>query len=178
MSQPGRSPIITSLISGDEFDRTVFRDALSRFASGVTVVTAAQDGQQFGMTVSAFCSISLDPHLVMIALTEDKETTVAIRETGWFVVNVLKADQQSVSDGFAWRDIDERFEGIAWSYGPDDLPIIDGNLATLVCSVDAIHQGGDHLIFVGKAVSGHVGEGDPLVYSQGRYRFLVPEVPH
>jgi flavin reductase (DIM6/NTAB) family NADH-FMN oxidoreductase RutF len=142
------------------------------------VVTAAQDGRQFGMTVSAFCSISLDPHLVMVALTEDKETTGVIRETGRFVVNVLRADQHHVSDGFAWRDIDERYEGIPWSYGPDDLPIIDGNLATLVCSVSDIHQGGDHLIFIGEAVSGNVGEGDPLIYSQGRYRYLVPEVDH
>ena len=141
----------------------------------MTVVTAAQDGRQYGMTVSAFCSISLDPHLVMVALTEDKETTVVIRETGWFVVNVLTADQRAVSDGFAWRDIADRFEGIDWSYGPHDLPILGGNLATMVCSVDDIHQGGDHLIFVGKAVSGSVGEGDPLIYSQGRYRALVAE---
>lgn len=139
------------------------------------MVTTAKDGRQYGMTVSAFSSISLDPHLVMVALTEDKEPTVVIRETGWFVVNVLAADQQYVSDGFAWRDVADRFEGIDWSYGPHDLPMIDGSLATMVCSVDAIHQGGDHLIFIGKAESGSVTEGDPLIYSQGRYRFLVPE---
>jgi flavin reductase (DIM6/NTAB) family NADH-FMN oxidoreductase RutF len=108
----------------------------------------------------------------MVSLTAEKPTTEAIRESGWFVVNILAADQQHVSDGFAWRDVAERYEGIDWSYGPNDLPVIDGSLATLVCSVRDIHLGGDHVIFVGEAVAGHVAEGEPLIYSQGRYRSL------
>jgi flavin reductase (DIM6/NTAB) family NADH-FMN oxidoreductase RutF len=165
---------ITTLITGDDFNRDLFRTALSRFASGVTVVTGAHDGERTGMTVSAFSSISLEPHLVMIALTEGKATTELIRTSGWFVVNILAADQQPVSDGFAWRDVAERYEGIDWSYGPNDLPIIDGSLATLVCRVHDVHVGGDHLIFVGEAVAGRVADGEPLVYSQGRYRSLNP----
>lgn len=154
----------------------MFRTALSRFASGVTVVTSARDGELVGMTVSAFSSISLDPHLVMVSLAEDKPTTRVVTGTGWFVVNVLRDDQRELSEGFAWRADLERFDGVDWSYGPHDLPILTGTLATLVCRVHHTTAGGDHVIIIGEAIAGRIDDGEPLVYSQGRYRVLAEDV--
>lgn len=177
MADPTRSFPISTLRSGDEFDRDVFRTALSRFASGVTIVGSLLDGEKRGMTVSAFSSIALEPQLVMVALTDSKDTARAVRSSGWFVVNVLRADQRHVADRFAWDDETERYDGVDWYAGPEGLPVLSDCLATFVCRVRSIHGGGDHLVIIGEAVAGEVDDGEPLIYSQGAYRRLAAEDP-
>lgn len=148
-----------------------FKKAMSRFASGVTVVTTTHEGERYGLTVSAFCSLSLQPPLVLVCIDDRVRSRDPIEKTGHFAVNVLRADQEAVSSRFASR-VDDRFRDIETTAGVLGDPFIDGSLTSVECRlVDAL-PGGDHTIFVGEVVETRVGDGDPLLYSQGAYRRL------
>lgn len=156
-------------------NRETFRSVLGQFASGVTIVTSALDGEIGGMTVSAFSSVALEPHLVLVCLTIDKPTTKLVQEAGAFGVNILAAGQAEISNGFAFKDAPERFDGIEWSLGPEGMPLIAGSVAAMECSVVQSHVAGDHVVFIGEANAAWIHEVDPLVYAQGRYRSLAPD---
>jgi len=153
-------------------DRETFRSTLSRFASGVTVVTSALGGDIGGMTVSAFCSVALEPHLVLVSLAVDKETTKLVAESAMLAVNILSAGQERLSERFAFVDHGERFDGVDWSRGVTGLPHLAGALAVLECRVTASLPAGDHVIYVGEVHAAWIADGEPLVYSQGAYRPL------
>lgn len=147
-----------------------FRSILGRFASGVTVVTTELDGELGGMTVSAFSSVALEPPLVLVCLTVDKPVTRLVSRAGRFAVNILSADQEQLSEDFAYRDPAERFDGWEWAPGSDGLPLLAGTLASLECRVVQHHRAGDHVVFIGEALSGTLADpADPLVYTQGGY---------
>lgn len=153
--------------------RDEFRSALARFASGVTVVTAkGADGKDYGITVSAFCSVSLDPPLVLVCIENDAGSCRAVRESGFFVVNVLAEDQQHFSDRFASK-LPDKFAGVEFREGFQGIAVLPGTLAALECRVRDAFNGGDHTIFVGEIeISGVADAGAPLVYFHGRYRKL------
>lgn len=147
-----------------------FRDALARWASGVTIVTAADGERIHGMTVSAFSSVSLDPPLVLICADKSSNTLGVIEAGRCFAVNVLRAGQEALSNRFASKkDEHRRFEDVEWSTGATGAPLLAGVLATLDCRVVAAHDSGDHVIYVGGVESAEVGEGTPLVYYQAGY---------
>ncbi|MQX35293.1 flavin reductase family protein [Roseospira navarrensis] len=153
-------------------DSVSFRKALGSFASGVTVVTALDDtGQPVGLTVSAFCSVSLDPPMILICL--DKR--VSNRETfrrGPFAVNVLSHRQQAVSNRFAEKR-DDRFAGIAHTPGRNGAPVLDGCLAVIECTPEHIADGGDHDIIVATVTRvDRTEDGAPLIYYRGGYAAL------
>ena len=151
-----------------------FRAALRRWASGVSVVTARAGDLVHGMTVSAFASVSLDPPLVLVCADKASNTLGVIDAGGVFAVNVLAADQQALSRRFASKkDEDRRFEGVAWRGLRTGAPILAGVLAALDCRVAAAHDAGDHVIYVGAVEAVVEGEGEPLVYYDGRYRHLA-----
>ena len=147
-----------------------FRSLVGSFATGVTVVTSAHEGKATGMTVSAFSSVSMDPPLVLVCLTKGKPTTDLVDGSRRFVVNVLSAHQQAVSDQFAYLDAEERLFSVAYELDESGLPILDGAVAHLACRVQRVEEAGDHLIFIGEVESGDVAEGDPLLYYRGAYR--------
>lgn len=149
-----------------------YRAILSRFASGVTVVTARRGEQLSGMTVSAFCSVSLRPPLVLVSLTTGRPTTELIAETGWYAVNVLSEDQAPVSEHFAFTEPAARFDDVPWSPGPHGTPLLKGTIGSLECRVDDIHQAGDHQIIVGEVMFASMSPGLPVVYTQRRYHTL------
>jgi flavin reductase (DIM6/NTAB) family NADH-FMN oxidoreductase RutF len=104
-------------ISNDEF-----RAALGSFASGVTVVTTMDGaGRAHGITVSAFCSVSLEPHLVLICIEKSTASHYAFEESGMFVVNILSEDQPAISERFASPNID-KFDGIGHTIGELEPP--------------------------------------------------------
>jgi 3-hydroxy-9,10-secoandrosta-1,3,5(10)-triene-9,17-dione monooxygenase reductase component len=154
-------------------DAVTFRHALSRFPSGVTVVTVrGDDGRDYGMTVSAFASLSLQPPLVLVCIGEDATIASAVAAAGHFAVSVLSQDQEALARRFAESDAD-RFAGNAVTRGVGGLALLDGAAAHLQCAIVARHRGGDHTIVVGEVLFATTVEGAlPLVYALGRYTRL------
>ncbi|MGD9630562.1 MAG: flavin reductase family protein [Pyrinomonadaceae bacterium] len=152
-----------------------FRSALSRFASGITVVTTKDDsGKFYGITVSAFCSVSLEPPLVLICIEKLSGSHSALLESSRFTVNILAAGDEGLSEHFA-SILDEKFEGIAYEVDDHGLPFLPSSIARLECSVFRTLDGGDHSVFLGlvEGVSVHDAETDPLLYFQGGYREIA-----
>ena len=146
---------------------------LSRFASGVTVVTSRDaSGSRCGITVSAFCSVSLDPPLVLICIETSVVTHRALQESKVFVVNILGQGQDRISQHFALPAPVE-FEGLRWRPGIEDPPVLEDALVSLECRLRDAHDGGDHTIFVGEVEAVTIRDGSPLVYFHGNYRDLL-----
>jgi flavin reductase (DIM6/NTAB) family NADH-FMN oxidoreductase RutF len=155
-----------------------FKDALRRWASGVTIITTCCDGENAGMTVSAFSSVSLHPPLVLACADKRSNTNPLIAKSGVFCANILALDQEELSNRFAKTGNEAiRFEGLACERGSTGSPRLPGALATLDCRVDAAHDAGDHVIYVGAVVDAQIGAGKPLLYYDAGYHFLEPLAP-
>ncbi|MBK9710750.1 MAG: flavin reductase family protein [Kouleothrix sp.] len=152
-------------------DESRFRQAMGYFASGVTVVTTASQGELYGMTVSSFTSLSLQPPLVLICVDKSVPTHDAIAAAGCYVVNVLEKRQEHLSRRFAVSGND-KFKGIAWHSGQLGLPVLEGVLAVIECRLHNTLDGGDHTIYVGQVVDTEVLEGTPLLYYRRGYHEL------
>jgi flavin reductase (DIM6/NTAB) family NADH-FMN oxidoreductase RutF len=150
-----------------------FRAALGRFGSGVTVITVeTTESHVHGMTASSFCSVSLQPPLVLVCVDHLAETYLHLRERGRFGVSVLKEDQESLSEFFAdpERNPDAaRRLGIHYNHMKSGMPVVADTLANLDCEVVQDHAAGDHTIFVAEVREVTVAEGSPLLYFRGRY---------
>lgn len=158
-------------ISPDEF-----RAALSRFASGVTVVTTRdQNGDLHGITVSAFSSVSLAPPLVTVIIDNSAGSHHAFTESGIFAVNVLSTDQSNLSDHFAFTH-EDKFAEIDLMMDEHDLPWLEGCIVNMTCRLRESFVSGDHTIFVGEIESVRTAEGDPLVYFRGDYHSLDRQI--
>ena len=153
-------------------DPDSFRAVLGRFASGVTVVTTRDDaGRDAGMTVSAFCSLSLEPPLVLVCIARDASLHPLLAEGTPFVVNILAAGQEALSRRFSGPD-PNRFDGIGFARGLDGVALLDDALAQLECRVTRLHDGGDHTICVGRVETATVRPDRPLLYYRGGYAQL------
>jgi flavin reductase (DIM6/NTAB) family NADH-FMN oxidoreductase RutF len=150
-------------------DEAGFKKALSHFASGVTVVTTEHEEKLFGMTVAAFCSLSLRPPLVVVCIEKTVKTHQAIAQSRVFGVSVLAVGQADVSNRFASK-AEDKFAGVGCHRGELGVPLIDGAIATLECRLTDRLEGGDHSIFVGEVAHAETHSGEPLVYFQGSYR--------
>lgn len=151
-----------------------FRRALACFASGVTVVTASGNGRgPVGITVSAFCSVSLEPPLILVCLDNRTGAIARFIDPGApFAVNVLAEGQEQVSRDFAGPQSYD-MHGHASVTGTVGAPLLTGAAASLECLTHAVHDGGDHRIVVGRVEAIRCREGArPLVYFQGGYRKL------
>ena len=158
------------------FSPREFRDAMGRFATGVTIVTGlAPDGSPVGVTVNSFSSVSLSPPLVLFSLDRGANSLEPFSGGRHFSVNVLREDQAALSQNFARQD-DNKFDGIRWRPGNNGCPLFDGVLAVVECTTKATHDGGDHVIFVGHVDHVDLVEvGKPLLYYCGSYaRLDVP----
>lgn len=154
-------------ISKDEF-----RLALGRFASGVTVVTSKDSGGRLhGITVSAFCSLSLEPPLILVCIEKNTGSHYAFEQSDSFVVNILREDQQYLSDRFA-SFLPDKFAGVEYHSGINDLPVLENVLANLECRLVNSHPNGDHTIYIGEIDRATINDGNPLVYWHGNYRGL------
>lgn len=150
-----------------------FRAGLSRFASGVTVVTTRDgEGRLHGLTVSAFCSVSLEPPLVLVCIEKATYSHDAFLESGVLAVNILAAGQQHLSEHFA-SPFEDKFEGVEVETSEFGLPHITGALASLDCTVKRSYDGGDHTIFLAEVEHAKSGEGDPLLYFRSAYHEMA-----
>jgi flavin reductase (DIM6/NTAB) family NADH-FMN oxidoreductase RutF len=153
-------------------DQAEFRTAMGHFVSGVTVVTTRSGREPVGLTVSAFCSLSLDPPLVLVCIEKSVRSHDAIREAGVFAVNILSSHQEQLSRRFA-SSTDDKFEGVGLREGFDEVPLLEGALTIVQCRVRDELEGGDHTIFVGEVTEVEIGQGEPLLYYRGGYRELT-----
>jgi flavin reductase (DIM6/NTAB) family NADH-FMN oxidoreductase RutF len=159
-------------VSSDEF-----RHACSRFASGVAVA-ACQDenGVPYGLTISSFSSVSLEPPLILICLGHAVTNIEEFRRARYFGVSFLREDQRPISDRFARKGHEqERFDGVAWYSGESGVPLIANGLAAIECAAYQRFTSGDHDIFVGEVIRAEVRDGLPLIHFASRYRRLNGE---
>lgn len=148
-----------------------FRNVLGRFPSGVTVVTTSANGKDYGITVSAFSSVSLVPPLVLICIERTASAHEPLTTAGGFVVNILAADQEQLARRFSIVDID-RFEGVGYSRAQSGIPILDDVVAVIECTRTTLYDGGDHTIIVGRVEATRAHSNKPLLYYRGGYSQL------
>ena len=150
-----------------------FRSALSRFASGVTIVTTkGSDGQNRGLTVSSFCSLSLNPPLILVCIDQQATIHDHLTEGRFFAVHILNEEQEALSRRFAAKDPD-RFAGLAYKESIEGTPLLDDVLACLECRIVAAYEGGDHTIFIGEVETAVIRDRKPLLYYRGGYGNLL-----
>ena len=156
-------------VSGDEF-----KAAMASFAAGVTIITTTDGaGQPFGLTATAFSSVSKEPPLCLVCVSHAADAYPALHAAGRFAVNILAHAQKDLSARFATHGID-KFAGVAWAPGrATGCPLLDGALASVECVVSTTVAAGEHDVIVGAIQSIRVADGAPLVYFRGHYRELV-----
>ncbi|WP_394781106.1 flavin reductase family protein [Undibacterium sp.] len=155
-----------------DFDSRHFRNALSQFATGVTVITTRlADGSFLGLTASSFNSVSLDPPLVLWSLGNVASSMAAFTGNSHYVVNVLSAEQAHLAEQFASRK-KNRFEGVDFSLSRTGHPILNGVSAWFECHNRSRYPEGDHVIFVGEVEHCEFTPQPPLVFHAGD--FLLP----
>jgi 3-hydroxy-9,10-secoandrosta-1,3,5(10)-triene-9,17-dione monooxygenase reductase component len=153
----------------------LFRKVMGHFVTGVTVVTTFDgDDRPAGITVNALSSVSLDPPLVVVALDRRRFITPIVHAAGRFAVSILGEHQAALSDCFAGADVTpgrEAFCGASWNPGATGLPILDGAVASLECTVSGSYAVGDHDLFIGEvvAVANEEHHPQPLLYYRRRY---------
>ena len=160
-----------------DVDPRVFRDALGFYASGITVITGHDEQGPIGFTCQSFYSVSTAPPLISFSVMKTSTTYPRIRQTGEFAVNVLAHHQQRVSNQFARKGTD-KWASIRWSPTLAGNPVLEDTLMWLDCEIWAEHDGGDHVIVLGRVNEMRPTGGralEPLLYFQGRYRHLDPE---
>lgn len=148
-----------------------FRHALGRFATGVCVVTTSAPDGPLGITANSFASVSLDPPLVLWSPARCSRRFDAFAETRHFAIHVLGDDQEELGRRFSRAGHD--FEGLDWSEGAGGTPLIEGCLARFECDLAAQHEGGDHMIVVGRVTAAEYRDGAPLLFSSGRYGWFT-----
>ncbi len=156
-----------------DVDPHEFRQLLGRFATGVTVVTTRDAAQRpYGMTASSLSSVSLEPPLVLLSVEKIAKIHAVLLAAPHFVVNILAADQETLSRRFARKE-DDRFDGIGYTESPDGIPVLDGVLAHIECERWALHDAGDHTLLIGRVTGGRALDGRPLCYFRGGYTGLA-----
>ena len=148
------------------------RAAMSRFPTGVTVVTAIGPEGPAGATANAVVSLSLEPPLMLACLDRGSRTLVAVEHAGWFGINVLAADQAELARRFSTKDPHpEKWDGVAFKKRAG-TPMIEGALIWLACELRDVHDGGDHSIATGRVLDLEQSHGEPLIFHHGDYRPL------
>jgi len=146
-----------------------FREVLGHFATGVTIITATDDGEPVGLAASSFTALSLDPPLVLFCVGNTSSTWPRIERAGTFAVNILGEGHEALSQLFATRGAD-RFSQTPWHAGVSGAPVLDDAIASLDCALEVQYPGGDHTIVVGRVLDLDLREGArPLLFYQGRY---------
>ncbi len=149
-------------------DPREFRNALGRFATGVTVVTTrAQDGAPVGITANSFASVSLEPALVLWSAAKSSSRHDCFAQAEAFAIHILAQDQQDIAQRFTRNGAG--FAGLELDPSAEDVPLLRGVLARFECRREAVYPGGDHTIIVGRVQRFASDEGAPLLFSQGAY---------
>jgi flavin reductase (DIM6/NTAB) family NADH-FMN oxidoreductase RutF len=150
-------------------DEASFRTVLGHFATGVTIITAMDGSEPVGVSANAFTSVSLDPPLVLFCASQSSSTWPRIEAAGKFTVNILNEHQEDVCRVFATKGAD-RFTRIGWRPSANGNPILHDALAFVDCTIETLHDGGDHVIVIGRVQElGVMSEAGPLLFYRGGY---------
>ncbi|WP_173916848.1 flavin reductase family protein [Halobacillus sp. Marseille-Q1614] len=149
-------------------DDRMFRTAMGKFATGVTVIASEADGEVHGMTANAFMSVSLEPKLILISVGKNAKMNQTIEKAQKFTVNILSEAQQEMSMIFAGQLKDrhvvfDTFEG---------MPVLENSLVSLACKVYNTHEAGDHVLYVGEVINLTLQDGEPLTFFEGKYNLV------
>jgi flavin reductase (DIM6/NTAB) family NADH-FMN oxidoreductase RutF len=154
-------------------DQARFREVLAHFATGITIVTALEDGEPVGFTCQAFAALSLDPPMVILAPARSSTSWPRIAKVGAFCVNILEEHQEALSRTFAVSGGD-KFDGVGWKPGITGAPVLEGSLAVIECRLGDIFDGGDHELVTGHVVAMEIGSGGPLLFYRSGFGRFVP----
>ncbi|MFD5631966.1 flavin reductase family protein [Streptomyces sp. NPDC127072] len=150
-----------------------FRAAMARFPSGVVVVTTrCADGTPRGFTASSFCSVSLEPPMILVCLANSADSAASFECCDRFAVSVLAPDHRPLALRFATKGTD-KFASGGLGLSPDGLPTVERALSELDCAAHARHRVGDHTVLIGRVKAVRLGEGSPMVYYDRAFRTLV-----
>lgn len=154
------------------FDDRALRDVLGHFATGVAIVTTCGDETQpLGLAVNSFASVSLDPPEILWSISSAAPSRSAFERHGAFAVNIMSEDAKEQTLRFA-KPLDNKFEGLNWRKGWQNVPVLQNALATLECDVKDMIPCGDHHIIVGSVQVINCRDGDPLVFFRGQFTSL------
>jgi 3-hydroxy-9,10-secoandrosta-1,3,5(10)-triene-9,17-dione monooxygenase reductase component len=153
-------------------DMKKFRQCLSKFATGVTVVSCRdQNGTPCGITANSFSSVSLEPPLVLWNIAKVSKSLRAYLEAEYFAINVLSNQQQSLATHFA-KSENGLFDDIGYWDSPQNVPVISDTLAYLECRTHDIHDYGDHHIIIGDVINFVLSDSKPLIFFSGNYNAI------
>ncbi|BAN26285.1 flavin reductase family protein [Caballeronia insecticola] len=159
-------------------NKQTFRDALSAFPSGVTIVsTTDEQGRHWGFTASSFSSVSMDPPLVLVCIANTADSHAAFVDAQRYAINILAQEQKDIAMHFARKGVD-KFGPHAFRYGTEDNPhppMLPGSMASLVCVARDVHEAGDHTVLIGEIQQVELGDATPLVYYNRGFRHLELE---
>ena len=144
-----------------------FKELMKRFASGVTLITFENEGKYSGLTVSSFCSLSMNPPLVLICIDKKIPSHKSLKNGTAFGVNICTSEQGKLAWDFANSNVDknELILSLDHRITDDKVPLLNDCLASMECTIKETYEGGDHTIFIGQIESGHFDEkSDPLIY--------------
>ena len=164
-ANPEQEPM-KNFVPGPERKRE-FRDALGRFATGITVVTTSTPAGPIGITANSFTSVSLDPPIVLWSIGRHSRRFAAFAGCERFAVHVLGAEQLALSQRFARSG--NAFEGLAHDLSDAGVPLLGGCLSRFECTRISAHEGGDHLIVVAGVTAATLRDGAPLLFFGGGY---------
>ncbi len=153
-----------------------FKDALARWASGVAVVcTRDPSDLVYGLTVSSFSSLSLDPPLILACIANRSRFLPMVQQSGRFAVSILHRDQEAMSNAFArpGREPAPACEGVEVRSTPSGQPVVEGAMAWLDCTLHDTVVAGDHTVVIGRVEASFAGQGDPLLYYRRAYRTVT-----
>ena len=154
-----------------------FRQCLAKFATGVTVVTCADDdGKPYGITANSFSSVSLEPRLLLWNIAKVSNSVQAFLDAEYFTINVLAGKQQSLSAHFAKSD-HTLFDAIEFARSAENVPLLPDTLACFECQTHQIHDSGDHHIVVGEVLRFASSDREPLLFFDGDYAAIDPDTP-
>jgi 3-hydroxy-9,10-secoandrosta-1,3,5(10)-triene-9,17-dione monooxygenase reductase component len=150
-----------------------FRQVLGHFATGVTVIAGIEEGEPVGFACQAFAALSLDPPLVLFCPARASSTWPRIASSGEFCANILAADQPDLARRFGVSAAD-KFSGVDWAPGGNGAPVLAGVLTWVCCSVETVHEAGDHYVIIARVTElGDCVAGDPLLFYRGRFTLSV-----
>lgn len=147
------------------------KEILRRYPTGVTVVTSILDGKPWGGTMNSFTSVSIEPPLVALFVMENSRTIRSILQTGKYVINIMKHDQESAAMRFASDGLEDKFNGIEYSLNSDGLPLLKGSIGYIECVTHSTQKIEDHVMVLGRVLKTTIeNDAEALIYYRRSFR--------
>ena len=154
-------------------DSATFRRLMSRFASGIAIITARDGERDLGMTVNAFCSVSLSPPLVLVCVDHEATMHELLLRHPKLGISIMASEHESYCRRFADKSETRRFDGVACRRGESSVMLLEDAMAHLECQLVQHCEAGDHTIFIAQVERGSMREGRPLVFFGGQFAQLA-----